>query len=126
MNGTESQWLSEEEVQGSFTPLQLDVLHVLWEAYHGAEYQTRPTSTLPRKERDGIDRERASKQHPVGTVIWREFADAEGNKKRHLSKIFVYKSPYWRVRVAEGDWEELNEREILKGRRTGISQLGSP
>ena len=50
----------------------------------------------------------------MGTVIWREFADAEGNKKRHLSKVFDYRSPYWRVRYADGDWEELNEREILK------------
>ena len=69
---------------------------------------------------------RRTTQHPVGTVIWREFADAEGNKKRHLSKVFDYKSPYWRVRYADGDWEELNEREILKGRRTGYSQSGSP
>ena len=57
----------------------------------------------------------------MGTVIWREFADAEGNKKRHLSKVFDYKSPYWRVRYADGDWEELNEREILKARRAGNS-----
>ena len=109
-----------------FHPFTLDVFHALWETYHGAECQARPTSTLTRKERDGIDREHALKQHPVGTVIWREFADAEGNKKRHLSKVFDYKSPYWRVRYADGDWEELNEREILKARRTGNSQSGSP
>ena len=68
----------------------------------------------------------ALKQHPVGTVIWREIADAEGNKKRHLLKVFDYKSPYWRVRYADGDWEELNDREILEARRTGNSQSGSP
>ena len=74
----------------------------------------------------GIDREHALKQHPVGTVIWREFADAQGNKKHHLSKVFDYKSLYWRVRYTDGDWEELNEREILKARRAGNSQSGSP
>ena len=125
MNGTESQWLSEEEARDSFTPLQPDVFHVLWETYHGAECRARQTSTLTRKERDGIDREHALKQHTVGTVIWREFADAEGNKKRHLSKVLDYKSPYWRVRYADGDWEELNERETLKGGKTGNSQSGS-
>ena len=126
VDGAELQWLSEEEARDSFTPLQLDVFHALWETYHGAECQARPTSTLTRKEREGIDREHALKQHPVGTVIWREFADAEGNKKRHLSKVFDYKSPYWRVRYADGDWEELNERDILKARRTGNSRSGSP
>ena len=94
MGGTESQRLCEEKARDSFTPLQLDVIHTLWKMYHGAECQTRPTSTLTRKERDGIDRELALKQHPVGTVIWGETADAEGNKKRHLSQVFDYTSPY--------------------------------
>ena len=126
MDGTESQWLSEEEARDIFTPLQLDVFHPLWETYHGAECQARPPATLTRKKRDGIYREHALKQHPVGTVIWRKFTDAEGNKKRHLSKVFDYKSPYWRVWYADGDWEKLNEREILKARTTGNSQSGSP
>ena len=121
----ESQSLSEEETRDSFTPLQVDVFHALWETHHGAECQARPTSTLTRKERDGIDRQHALKQHPVETVIWREFADAEGNKKRHFPVVFGYKSPYWWVRYADRDWEELNEREILKARRTGNSQSGS-
>ena len=77
VDGTESQWLSVGEARNSFTPLQLDLFHALWKTYHGVECQARPTSTLTRKERDGIDREQALKQHPVGTVIWREFADAE-------------------------------------------------
>ena len=120
VDGTESQWLSEEEARDSFTPLQQDVFHALWETYHGTECQKRSTSTLTRKERAWIHRERTLKQHPVGTVIWREFADAEGNKKRYLSKVFDYKSPYWRVWYADGDWEELHEREILKGRNSAI------
>ena len=35
-NGIESNWLNEEEAQESFTPLQLDVLHALWEQYQGS------------------------------------------------------------------------------------------
>ena len=31
----ESHWLSEEEAKDSFTPLQLDVFHALWEATMG-------------------------------------------------------------------------------------------
>ena len=61
VESTESQWLSEEEARDSFTLLQLDVFHTLWETYHRAECQARPASTLTRKERDGIDREHALK-----------------------------------------------------------------
>ena len=53
-------------------------------------------------------------------------ADFGANAKRHFSKVFDYKSPYSRVRYADGDWEELNEGEILKARRTGNSLSGSP
>ena len=69
VDGTESQWQFEEEARDSFTPLQLDVFHALWETYHGVECQERPTSTLTWKERDEIDHEHALKQHPVGTVL---------------------------------------------------------
>ena len=126
VDGTESQWLSGEQARDSFIPLQLNVFCALWEMFHRAECQARPTSTLTRKERDGIDREHALKQHPVGNVIWRESEDADGNKKRHLSKVFDCKSPYWRVWYADGDLEEPKKREILKARRTGNSQSGSP
>ena len=50
VDGTESQWLSEEEARHSFTPLQLDVFHGRWETYHGGECQARPTSALTRKD----------------------------------------------------------------------------
>ena len=103
VDGTESQWLYEEEAREKFTLIQLDVFHVMWETYHGAECHAWPTSTRTWKERDQIDREHALKQHPVGTVIWRKFADAEGTKKSHLSKIFNHNSPYWRVPCADGD-----------------------
>ena len=36
VDGTESQCQSEEEARDSFTPLQLDVFHALWETYHGS------------------------------------------------------------------------------------------
>ena len=126
VDGAESQWLSEEEARGSLTPLQQDVFHTLWKTITERSARQDQLRRQHGKKREEIDREPALKQHPVGTVIWREFADAEGNKKRHLSKVFDYKSPYRRVRYADGDREELNQREILKVRRTGFSQSGSP
>ena len=86
MDGTQSQWLPDEEARDSFTPLQLDVFHALWETYHGAECQARPTLTLTRKERDGIDREQAVKQHPVRTVIWRELRTLKETRSATFQK----------------------------------------
>ena len=43
MDGTESQWLSEEGARDSFTPLQLDDFYALWETYNGAECKARLT-----------------------------------------------------------------------------------
>ena len=68
VDGTEWQWLSEEEARDSFTPLQLDVSRGR-ETCHGVDFRAMPTSTLSRKEIDGIDGEHALKKYRVGTVI---------------------------------------------------------
>ena len=51
-NGTESEWLQEEEVRDSFTPLQLDVFHALWETYKGQDGRPRPESESSKGKRD--------------------------------------------------------------------------
>lgn len=45
------------------------------------------------------------------------------SKLCHLAKIFNYRSPYWRVRYADGDGEEQNERKMQKARGSKIRQL---
>ena len=42
LNGSESEWLPESECLDSFTPLQLDVFHALWELYHTPDNRPRP------------------------------------------------------------------------------------
>jgi len=71
-DGVESNWLSEEEAQESFTPLQLDVFHALWERYHGADHRARPPGMPTREEKAAASREVALKAFPIGTKVRRE------------------------------------------------------
>ena len=65
-NGRETGWLTEIEILGSFTRLQLDVFHALWNLYHPhAGHQDR----TPRKKRPNLSREEALQLFPVGTRI---------------------------------------------------------
>ena len=116
LNGSESDWLSESECLDSFTPLQLDVFHALWEVYHPPDYRPRPSPRISRSERFAADREKALSDHPVGTVVWRDFANQEGRVQRCRTEVYDYKTPYWRVRHGDGDWEELTRTEVERGR----------
>ena len=75
---------------------------------------------LPREylggERFAADREKALSDHPVGTVVWRDFANQEGRVQRSRTEVYDYKTPYWRVRHGDGDWEELTRTEVERGR----------
>ena len=116
LDGVESNWLNEEEVQESFTPLQLDVFHALWERYYGADHRTRPPGVPTRGEREAVSREEALKAFPIGTKVRREFADIRGRRKVFVGEVYDFSNPYWRVRYPDGDWEELNRHEVNQGK----------
>ena len=66
----------------SFTSLQLDVFHALWEAYHGPSVRSKPEEGPDKEERDAVRREEALRKYPVGTHVRRGFADpAERTKE---------------------------------------------
>ena len=115
-DGVESNWLSEEEAQESFTPLQLDVFHALWERYHGADHRARPPGMPTREEKPAASREVALKAFPIGTKVRREFADIRGKRRVFVGKVYDFSDPYWRVRYPDGDWEELNRLEVERGK----------
>ena len=112
-----SQWLTEDEVKGRSTPLQLDVFHVMWETYQTIDSRLRPDGVPSKGERDASSREEALKLHPVGTQVRREFADGMGQAKAFTGVIYYFNEPYWRVRYPDGDWEELNGQQVKKGRQ---------
>lgn len=114
-DGTLSPWLTEDEVRDSFSSLQLDVFHAMWETYQNPDKAARPPGPPTRGEREVASREDALLQYPVGTVVGREFADGEGNTKVFRGKVKDFADPYWRVEYADGDWEELTRRELIHG-----------
>ena len=59
-------------------------------------------------------RAEALTEYPCGTTVGRELMDQEGNIVLSRGRVCDFYDPYWRVEFSDGDWEELNRRE-LKG-----------
>ena len=104
-------------MKDSFTPLQLDVFHALWEAYHGPDRRSRPAVGSGKEERDALRREESLRKHPVGTRVRRAFAGAAGNVVESDGVIFDFQDLCWRIPHPDGDWEERNEREVVQAKR---------
>ena len=117
-------WLTEDEAGDSFSPLQLNVFHAMYEDYYGADAAPRPAGPLARGRRDVASREQALQLFPIGTQIGREFADREGHLKAFRAAVFDYCDPYWRVEYPDGDWEGLTKRGVTVG--IGVAARPSP
>ena len=76
LNGSLSGLITESECLGSFAPLQLNVLHALWELYHPPHHRPRPAAKSTRSEGD---RFRALLEVLIGTVVWRNFTNQQGS-----------------------------------------------
>ena len=113
-DGIQSTWITEDEARDSFSPLQLDVFHALWELHH-PDAAPRPPGEPTRGEREVESRERALDMFPCGTVVGRIFTDAEGQPQVFKAKVYDYCDPYWRVEYPDGDSEELTKREVEQG-----------
>ena len=118
LNGSPSGFITENECLDSFSPAQLDVFHALWELYQPSRHQPRPAAKLTSSERLAANRTHALLEVPIGTVVWRYFTDRQGRIQGCRIEVYDYKTPYWRVRHADGDWEELTRTEIEQGRGT--------
>ena len=103
--------MTSNEASDSFSPLQLDVFHALYEEYHGADVTPRPT----RGAREVASRNQALQLFPIGTLVGRKLVDSEGLAKTFKATVLDYCDPYWRVEYPDGDWEELTKREMNGG-----------
>ena len=68
--GVESDWLAENEILQSFTPLQLDGFIALWHLYN-----PQPTNNLVHvsaKPRAPLPRREALTLYPIGSTIWKD------------------------------------------------------
>ena len=118
LNGSLSGFITESECLDSFSPAQLDVFHALWKLYQPSRHRPRPVAKPTSSERLVANRTHALLEVPIGTVVWRDFTDRQGKTQRCRTEVCDYKTPYWRVRHADGDWEELTRTEIEQGRNT--------
>ncbi|CAB1106551.1 unnamed protein product [Ectocarpus sp. CCAP 1310/34] len=113
--GTPSDWLTEDTVKDSFSPLQLGIFHALCEDYHGTDVAPRPPGALSRGEHEVATREAALKEFPLDTEVARELLDSDGNVVVSRGKVCDFYDPYWRVKFSDDDWEELTRRELRQG-----------
>lgn len=61
--------------------------------------------------------------HPVGTQVRRECGDDMDQPKALTEVVHDFKEPYRRVRCPDGDWEELNRRQLNKGKKQRTDTL---
>ena len=106
-NGITTNWLTEEEVLKSFTPLQLDVFHALWNLY----FLTRATAQLTsaRKCPVPLSRAEALRFCPLGTLI-----EKSHGRRVIQGQVYGHSGRYWGIRYQDGDWEELSLREMKR------------
>ena len=125
LNGFLSGFITESECLESFSPMQPDVFHALWELYQHPWPRPRPAAQPSRSEHFGANRAHALLEVPIGTMVWRDFTDQQGRIHRCQTEVYDYKTPYWRVRHADGDWEELTRTEVEIGRNTSSAPTES-
>ena len=102
-DGTDSESLPEREVVASFTPLQPDVFHALWNLYTPRVDHVQTPSR--KKRRVELSRQDALSLFPIGTVVKKKFDAGE-----RLGQVYDYHKGYWRVRYEDNDWEEVPRR----------------
>ena len=116
----------DEDALDSFTPMQLDVFHAMWELYHNKSHGTRPPVAATNMERDTLDKAHALSEVPMGTVVWRNFVEQEGKTYRYRGVIYDYKPPYYRIRHRDGDWKELTINEVNRGMERAFQRGNMP
>ena len=88
LNGSLSGFISESECLNSFTPMQLDVFHALWELYQHPRHRPRPAGQLSRGEHLAANRAQALLEVPIGTVVWRDFTDQQVWTHRCRTEVY--------------------------------------
>ena len=81
-------------MKGSFTPLQLDVFHAMWEVYQVADCRPKPDGIPSKGERRAASREEALTRQPVGTQVRRVFADDMGEPTAFMGMRYDSIEPF--------------------------------
>ena len=103
-DGSESPWLPEEEVLDSFTPLQLDVFHAIWNLH---QPRITTTSTVSQRKTKHLSREEALDLFPIGTRGIKSFGNQD-----FQGQVYSFLDGMWRVRYVDNDWEDLTRAQM--------------
>ena len=94
--------------------MQLDTFHALWNLYDPSNERSRPpTPDKGAKRRPALTRSEALRRFPIGTRVIRPLGDGKEGTGRP-GQVYDFYSPYWRVRFADNDWEELTSSEMKR------------
>ena len=123
LDGISSDWVKEAEVllEDSFTPLQLDTLHTLWNLNPRSGEQTQKTAR--RKKRALLSRREALAQFQIGTKVTRSYAVGDRQVSR-VGQVYDFFPPYWRSRFPENDWGELTVSDMKKSVLKQVRPVG--
>ena len=121
LKGFLSGFNTERECFDSFSPLQLDVFHALRELYQPSHHRPPPAATSTSSGRLADNRAHALLEVPIGTVVWRDFTNQQGRILRCRTEVYDYKTPYWRVRRSDGDWQESTRTEVGRGMNISLA-----
>ena len=111
VDGKEFEYVSE--MPETSTSLQLNAFVTLWHLYN----PDAPALETPAPLRFR-SRAEALRLFPIGFVMWKRFASGTRLKEQ----VYHFKSPYWRVRCSDRNWEDLidphgvSETEGTQGR----------
>ena len=92
LNGSLSGSVTGSGCLDSFSPMQLDIFHALWELYQPPLHRTRPAAKSTSSERLAANRVHALLEVPIGTtVVWRDFTDQRERIQRCRTEVYDYK-----------------------------------
>ena len=111
LDGVSSDWVKKTEALDSFTPLQLDTFHALWNLNPPSGEQTQTTAR--RKKRALLSGREALARFPIGSRVTRSYAAGDRQISR-VGQVYDFCSAYWRVRFPDNHREELIASEMKK------------
>lgn len=103
-------WLTQEEANDSFTCLQQNAFHMLWETYQAFDGLSQPEVGPSKEKRDTVDQEHTLQKYSIPSArrygrsfqIWTRTLGVTSPSRATTS------CPHWRVRHPGDDWEELS------------------
>ena len=101
-----SDLVAESDALDSFTPLQLDAFHALWNLNPPCSKQTSTPDPVGPRKRAPLSRSEALIRFPIGTRAIRPCM-VNNKTTNRVGQVYDFFSVFWCVRFDDDDWDEL-------------------